>query len=508
MNQNFKAAMLAASELTAAGNLSAATALIQRALAGEAPAPDGTNIAGTDAARGGAVADRANGPAGGVAGVQVIDVEARWVPDSERPASASAQPAQATPVDSTPVKATPVDSTPVRATPAEPIPVKATPADSTPPSGPTSRSGAASPFSAASPFGDSSAFGSRPAFDAGSPLGDLSRNLQSTDWQAFAADMVSKGAAFQRGDATQPAHPGAAVPHHGGKGSMVPGSFTAPAGSRDYLLYVPPGAAGSTPRPLVVMLHGCTQTPADFAAGTAMNALADRDGFVVLYPAQSKAANQSACWNWFNPRDQRAGGGEPSIIAGMVRDVISRHNIDTGRVSVAGLSAGGAMAAILADAYPDLFTAVAVHSGLPSGAAHDLPSALNAMKRGSSPAPGGATPVQAPAPRAPGKPVRTIVFHGRQDKTVHPSNGRQVVGAALAAWPADTLVVKREDGRSSGGRSFTRTVHADAAGKPIVEQWEVQGAGHAWSGGNASGSYTDPQGPDASAAMVAFFNAG
>jgi poly(3-hydroxybutyrate) depolymerase len=165
------------------------------------------------------------------------------------------------------------------------------------------------------------------------------------------------------------------------------------------------------------------------------------------------------------------------------------------------------MAAILADAYPDLFTAVAVHSGLPAGAAHDLPSALSAMKRGAAASGAAGGPAVQLRRVSGGKPVRTIVFHGRQDKTVHPSNGRQVVDAALAAWSAQPLAVQREEGRSAGGRSFIRTIHTDAAGKPVVEQWEVQGAGHAWSGGSKSGSYTDPQGPDASGAIVAFFMA-
>jgi len=249
----------------------------------------------------------------------------------------------------------------------------------------------------------------------------------------------------------------------------------------------------------VVMLHGCTQTPADFAAGTGMNKLADQHGFIVLYPGQNKSANQNACWNWFNPRDQRADAGEPSIIAGIVREVLARYPVDATRVHVAGLSAGGAMAAILADAYPDLVAAVAVHSGLPSGAAHDLPSALNAMKRGSAAA--------TSKSGASGKPVRTIVFHGRQDRTVHPANGRQVVDAALAGWPKDALTVTQDTRRSPGGRSYTRTVHAGATGRPMVEQWEVQGAGHAWSGGSPGGSHTDPLGPDASAAIVEFFRA-
>jgi len=287
---------------------------------------------------------------------------------------------------------------------------------------------------------------------------------------------------------------------------MQAGRFTAAAGSRDYLLHLPPQAATAGQLPLVVMLHGCTQTPADFAAGTAMNELADRHGFVVLYPAQSKAANHSACWNWFEPRDQRAGQGEPSIIAGMVRDVIGRYPIAPERVFVAGLSAGGAMAAILGAAYPELFSAVAVHSGLPVGAAHDLQSALAAMKRGASPHAAAAGGRRSDA--ASRRPVRTIVFHGRQDRMVHPANGGQVVDAALAGFPKDTLSARQESARSPGGRSFVRTIHADDRGVAMVEQWEVQGAGHAWSGGRQSGSHTDPAGPDASAAMAAFFLAG
>ena len=278
-------------------------------------------------------------------------------------------------------------------------------------------------------------------------------------------------------------------------GSTLAGTFGNAAGSRDYLLYLPPAIGKSAQAPaLVIMLHGCTQTPADFAAGTAMNALADRHGFAVLYPGQSQAANQSACWNWFNPADQRAEAGEPSIIVGMAREVIAGHGIDSRRIFVAGLSAGGAMAAILADTYPDLVAAVAVHSGLPSGAAHDLPSALAAMKRGGA--------ARTTAKR---KAMRTIVFHGRQDRTVHPANGAQIAAAALAAWPPRALSVRHETDRSPGGRSYTRTIHADAGGRPMVEVWDVQGAGHAWSGGSALGSYTDPKGPDASAAMIDFF---
>jgi poly(3-hydroxybutyrate) depolymerase len=188
----------------------------------------------------------------------------------------------------------------------------------------------------------------------------------------------------------------------------------------------------------------------------------------------------------------------------MVREVIGRYPVAPERVFVAGLSAGGAMAAILGAAYPDLFAAVAVHSGLRAGAASDLQSALAAMKRG---APSAAAGAGARIDQAARRPVRTIVFHGRQDRTVHPANGRQVVEAALAAFPATALSSRQESGRSAGGRSFVRTVHVDGREVPMVEQWEVQGAGHAWSGGRKAGSHTDPLGPDASAAMAAFFMA-
>ena len=314
----------------------------------------------------------------------------------------------------------------------------------------------------------------------------------------------TQGPTVQGFDVPRPAVPDIPTETDGTPGErFIAGSFADASSHRDYKLYIPPNAGGR-PLPLVVMLHGCTQTPADFAAGTAMNELADQHGFVVLYPGQSRTANHSACWNWFEPRDQRAGQGEPAIIAGMVREVIGRYPVAPERVFVAGLSAGGAMAAILGAAYPDLFAAVAVHSGLRAGAASDLQSALAAMKRG---APSAASGAGARIDQAARRPVRTIVFHGRQDRTVHPANGRQVVEAALAAFPATALSSRQESGRSAGGRSFVRTVHVDGREVPMVEQWEVQGAGHAWSGGRKAGSHTDPLGPDASAAMAAFFMA-
>ena len=276
-----------------------------------------------------------------------------------------------------------------------------------------------------------------------------------------------------------PAGPGMTSGHHAAAGLHC-----------DYQLFVPTGAtAPPGPRPLVLMLHGCTQDPADFAAGTRMNELAQAQGFVVLYPAQSRQMNPQGCWNWFKHSHQRRGHGEPELLASLTRAVMQRHDVDPARVYVAGLSAGGAMAAVLGRCYPELYAAVGVHSGLAAGVAHDLPSALAAMK-GPSPAPAGA---------ADGKPV--IVFHGDADATVHPHNAAAVVAGSTQA-PATTEAVAA--GRP-GQRRATRRVHRGADGRVVAEHWTVHGAGHAWSGGSPGGSYTDPSGPDASAAMWRFF---
>ncbi|TNC74966.1 extracellular catalytic domain type 1 short-chain-length polyhydroxyalkanoate depolymerase [Rubellimicrobium roseum] len=265
------------------------------------------------------------------------------------------------------------------------------------------------------------------------------------------------------------------------------------AGSRPYKLYVP-STLDDSPRPLVVMLHGCTQSPDDFAAGTRMNELAEEFGLLVAYPAQTQAANMSRCWNWFNAADQQRDRGEPSLIAGITRTIMERHPVDPARVYVAGLSAGGAKAAIMAATYPDLYAAVGVHSGLACGAARDMGSAFAAMRQG------GATPD--PLARPDGERAPTIVFHGDRDRTVHPVNGDQVAAQATAGT-RHRIEVSR--GRSSGGMDFTRTIHHDEAGLGRLEQWVLHGAGHAWSGGSPAGSYTDPRGPDASREMLRFF---
>ena len=272
-------------------------------------------------------------------------------------------------------------------------------------------------------------------------------------------------------------------------GDLLAGSHTDANGTREFKLYLPPAPNGH-PMPLVVMLHGCTQNPDDFARGTQMNTLALERGFAVLYPAQAQSANTSGCWNWFKHNHQARGRGEPALLAGMTRQVMQAHAIDPQRVYVAGLSAGGAMAAILGDAYPELYAAVGVHSGLATGSARDLPSAFAAMQSG------------APAAAASGRTPPTIVFHGDQDSTVHPANGGHVVASSAGAHASQA-----ERARSENGRDYTRQVFSDGAGRIVAEHWAVHGAGHAWSGGSTTGSFTDPSGPDASREMLRFFYA-
>lgn len=274
------------------------------------------------------------------------------------------------------------------------------------------------------------------------------------------------------------------------------------AGQRDYLLYVPAHCVDQS-MPLVVMLHGCHQSADDFIAGTRMNELADEHGFVVAYPEQSHEANSSGCWNWFLRRDQRRGGGEPSLIAGIVREVAGSQRIDARRIYVAGMSAGGAMAAILARTYPDLFAAVGVHSGLPYGAAHDFRSALDTMKNGPPDTASALAGVFGAS-----RPVPTIVFHGDRDYTVNVRNGIELTRRSASCNGTDVGVDTGTDSEvifGPGGRRCTRSVRRDGRGRTVCEQWLLHGAGHAWSGGSAQGSYTDSRGPDASAEMARFF---
>ena len=321
-------------------------------------------------------------------------------------------------------------------------------------------------------------------------------------------------------------------------------SFTCAAGTRQYKLFIPRGHLGRQ-LPLLVMLHGCTQSPDDFARGTRMNQLAEEEGYCVVYPAQSARDNPTKCWNWFRPADQCRDRGEPAIIAELTRyadgevvevelvsldavywdkeakmdfikidgeltrHVVRAHRLDPARVYVAGLSAGAAMAVILARTYPDIYAAAGVHSGLPYGSAHDGPSAFAAMKQGSGISVGGTNATD----QAPGAPVPAIVFHGDRDLVVDAHNGDIVIAQSMAslgasAWNAHSYGANDkqvERGVVPGGYSYTRTMLQDPQGRVLAEQWLVHGGGHAWFGGDPTGSHTDPKGPNASAEMLRFF---
>ncbi|MDP4021907.1 PHB depolymerase family esterase [Methylobacterium sp. NEAU 140] len=267
-------------------------------------------------------------------------------------------------------------------------------------------------------------------------------------------------------------------------------TYSDAVGSRRYKVYVPSGYAGQA-LPVVVMLHGCTQDPDDFARGTRMNEVAEEQTFLVAYPEQPRSANMQRCWNWYEPGDQRREGGEPALIAGIARQVVAEFSADASRVYAAGLSAGGAAAAILATTHPDVFAAVGVHSGLACGSARDVPSAFAAMKGGGTAGSGGTQ-----------HRVPLIVFHGDGDRTVHAANGYEVAAQGLSGPGLTETFV--ED-RTPDGVAYTRTVRRDASGRAVLEHWVLRGGGHAWSGGSSAGSFTDARGPDASREMARFF---
>lgn len=320
-----------------------------------------------------------------------------------------------------------------------------------------------------------------------SPPAGGADSLPPLDWQAFMPTVPGR-----------PASPEPDAPLPDGA-CFLEGVYTGAAGSQSYKLYVPASLPAGEARPLLVMLHGCTQDADDFAAGTRMNALAEEARCFVLYPVQAQGANLSKCWNWFRAEDQQRDQGEPALLAGLTRWILATYPVDARRVYVAGLSAGGAMAAILGTTHPDLYAAIGVHSGLAPGSAHDLLSAFTAMQ-------GKGTPDSHTGRRS----VPTIIFHGDRDATVHPRNGDQVMahGTGRAAnddGDPSVATAASRGGRVAGGHAWTCTVQHDDEGRTRLEHWLIHGAGHAWAGGSARGSYTDPAGPDASREMLRFF---
>ena len=316
------------------------------------------------------------------------------------------------------------------------------------------------------------------------PVGEVVRTLRQAKLRSFGLDAlagVKPRKALKIPDGAQ----------------LLSRSFACAAGSRSYKLYVPHRHHSRCA--LLVMLHGGTQDADDFAAGTRMHVLAEEHGLIVCYPSQSKAANSSLCWNWFHPGHQMRGAGEPSIIAGITSEIVAEYDVDPRRVFVAGLSAGGAMAAVMGETYPEVYAAIGVHSGLPYQSATDVASAFAAM-RGDPGMRGRGQRKPRPATNK-GPRMRTIVFHGDADRIVHPSNAAKIIQAQTKI--DDNL--QRARSRSSASRAYTRTVARDQTGSAVVEQWLIHGSGHAWSGGSPDGTYTDPHGPDASREMLRFF---
>jgi poly(hydroxyalkanoate) depolymerase family esterase len=293
-------------------------------------------------------------------------------------------------------------------------------------------------------------------------------------------------------------------------------TYSGPAGSRRYFVYTPAGYGLDQRVPMVVMLHGCTQTPADSAAGTEWNPLADRQAFVVVYPEQSSGDNLLSCWNWFLPEHQVRGSGEAGILAGITQQVLTsdtRWNIDPDRIYLAGMSAGGAMTVILGATHPDLYAAIAVHSGLEYQAATDPSAARTAM------ADGGPDPIRQgtaafTAMSGHARLVPTIVFHGTADGVVNAVNGDQAVQQWMETDRLATGNAYRPDfarpttvdtGQVPNGRAYTVARWINGQDAVVQEYWRVTGMNHAWSGGSVFGSFTDPQGPDATDAIWAFF---
>jgi poly(hydroxyalkanoate) depolymerase family esterase len=298
-------------------------------------------------------------------------------------------------------------------------------------------------------------------------------------------------------------------------GSWADGVVTNASGSRNYKLWIPDGYTGKKKLPLVMMLHGCTQTPDDSATATQFNAVADKNNFLVVYPEQTKAANPLKCWNWFDSSHQARGQGEPSLLAEVINHVEASYKVDSRRVFVAGFSAGGAMAIIMGATYPELFAAIGVHSGLAYGAATNLNGAMPAMAKGG----GDAARLGKLAFEAMGDKkhlMRVILFQGAKDGAVATVNADQVI----TQWAqtndyiddgkdndsVDDVADKTTEGVVAEGYSYKKYVYNDSSRKPLMEKWIVPDMKHAWSGGTGGASYTDPKGPNAAQEMWRFFS--
>jgi poly(hydroxyalkanoate) depolymerase family esterase len=296
----------------------------------------------------------------------------------------------------------------------------------------------------------------------------------------------------------------------GGQGRVLTGEYRGPEGARPWRLYVPGAYAERKPLMLVVLLHGCLQDAADIARGSRMDVVAEAEGFLVLYPEQVVEANPRRCWNWYDPAHQRAGSGEPALIAAMTRQVVEQYGADPQRVHVAGISAGAAMASFVAIGHPAQFAAVAMHSGVAFGAAKDVPQALAAMQRGGGD--NASTPREMlEAMGARGRAIPAIVLHGERDNVTVSRNGEE----SVAQWVGMLEALQQQSGGPSpvvhppvhtveGGYQVRRQRWSQG-GRAMVQSVMIAELGHAWSGGSPDGTFTDSNGPDASREIAAFF---
>jgi poly(hydroxyalkanoate) depolymerase family esterase len=300
----------------------------------------------------------------------------------------------------------------------------------------------------------------------------------------------------------------AATPAPGSTGATMSGTYSGSAGSRTYTGYVPSSYAKGTAMPLVVVLHGCTQSADVIRQLTRFDQLAEARGFIAVFPEQPSSANSTKCWNFFQDANIHRGSGEPALIAGITNDVQKRYTVDPRRIYVTGLSAGGAMASVMGATYPDLFAAIGVGSGCEYAA-----GAACAGYQSADPAQAAKAAYAAMGSAA--RPIPVIAFQGDKDTTVPPVNGDQLISqwqktadladdkAANGSVPV--AAAKTDQGQAAGGRAYTVRSYDDAHGGELLQYWLVSGMAHAWSGGCSCESYSDPQGPDESAAMYDFF---
>ncbi len=294
-------------------------------------------------------------------------------------------------------------------------------------------------------------------------------------------------------------------------GQILTGRYTGAAGSRPWRLFIPSTFNQSKRGTMLVMLHGCTQNADDFARGTRMDVIAEEQGFLVLYPEQVPEANPRGCWNWFSPGHQRRGAGEPDILSALIHQIGAQYGADEARVHLVGVSAGAAMAGLLAVACPHQFASLSMASGMSWRAASDVPSALNVMRSGAGVS--AATAQQMIAAMGTGaRAVPTLVIHGDKDAVVNAKNADE----AAAQWVAVHTQLRDDAGlpmlvtdvraasRTELGYRVQEQSWRDNRGRDIVTVVHIGELGHAWSGGSRSGTFTDEKGPDASRMIAAF----